>query len=112
MVYSDMSWRVEFIDDGVAAKLSNFPKDIRARFERIVWMIEEHGLERIREPYVRHLEGRLWEMRMKGKDGIARAAYVTATGKRVVVVHVFGKKTEKTPRRDIEIALRRAKEVT
>ena len=47
---------------------------------------------------------------MKGKDGIARAAYVTASGGRVVVVHVF-EKTQKTPRREIEAALRRAKEV-
>jgi phage-related protein len=47
---------------------------------------------------------------MKGRDGIARAAYVAA-GERVVVVHVFVKKTQKTPRRDIEMALRRAKEV-
>lgn len=39
------------------------------------------GLERLRELYVKHLEGRLWEMRMKGKDGIARAAYVTAAGR-------------------------------
>ena len=50
-------------------------------------------------------------MRMKGRDGIARAAYVTARGQRVVVVHVFGKKTQKTPRREIGIALQRAKEV-
>ena len=50
-------------------------------------------------------------MRLKGKDGIARAAYVTASGRRVVVVHVFAKKTRKTPRHDIETALRRAKEV-
>ena len=48
---------------------------------------------------------------MKGRDGIARAAYVTATGRRVVVVHVFGKKTQKTPRREIDLALKRAKEV-
>lgn len=48
---------------------------------------------------------------MRGKDGIARAAYVTATGRRVVVVHVFPKKTQKIPRRDIETPLRRAKEV-
>lgn len=66
----------------------------------------------MREPYVKHLEGSLWEMRMKGKDGIGRAAYVTATGRRVVVVHVSVKKTQKTPRREIETALRRAKEVT
>jgi phage-related protein len=65
----------------------------------------------VREPYVKHLEGLLWEMRMKGKDGIARAAYVTAKGRRVVVVHVLTKKTQKTPRRDVETALRRAKEV-
>jgi phage-related protein len=68
-------------------------------------LIESEGLERIREPYVKHLEGRLWEMRMRGRDGIARAAYVTAVGKRVVVVRVFRKKTQKTPRREIELAL-------
>ncbi|WP_371673828.1 type II toxin-antitoxin system RelE/ParE family toxin [Neorhizobium sp. T25_27] len=50
-------------------------------------------------------------MRMRGRDGIARAAYVTASGQRIVVLHVFQKKTQKTPRREIEIALRRAKDV-
>ena len=50
-------------------------------------------------------------MRMKGKDGIARAAYVTASGRRVVVVHVFVKKTQKTPRREIDYALKKAREV-
>ena len=74
-------------------------------------LIQSHGLERMREPYIRHLEGPVWEMRMKGRDGIARAAYVTASGKRVVIVHVFVKKTQTTPRREIETALRRAKEV-
>lgn len=48
---------------------------------------------------------------MKGKDGIARAVYVTARGRRVVVVHVFVKKTEKTPRREIDIAQKKAEEV-
>ncbi len=85
--------------------------DIWAGFLRLSRLIESHGLEKVHEPYVKHLTGPLWEMRMKGKDGIARAAYVTASGRRVVVVHVFRKKTQKTPRREIEIALRRAKEV-
>lgn len=88
------------------------PADIVASFIRIMELIESHGLERMREPYVKHLEGPVWEMRMKGRDGIARAAYVTARGKRVVVVHVFPRKTQKTPRREIDTALRRAKEVT
>jgi phage-related protein len=105
-------WRIEFLDDRVMSALGAFPNDIRASFERIVAMIEAHGIQRMREPYVKHLEGPVWEMRMKGRDGIARAAYVTATGRRVVVVHVFAKKTHKTPRREIEMALKRAKEVT
>lgn len=105
-----MTWTVQFLDAGVKAALAALPRDIRARFERIVNLIQDHGLENVREPYVKHLEGSLWEMRMKGKDGIARAAYVTAAGHRVVVVHVFVKKSRKTPRREIETALRRAKE--
>ena len=106
-----MDWTVVFLDQGVQSRMEEMPADIRARFERIVGLIVAHGLERVREPYVKHLEGHLWEMRMKGRDGIARAAYVTASGKRVVVVHVFPKKTQKTPRREIEYALKRAKEV-
>ena len=106
-----MTWTVEFLDEAVRDQLTAQPADIRASFRRIVELIGAVGLEKVREPYVRHLEGPLWEMRMKGKDGIARAAYVTARGRRVVVVHVFTKKTQKTPRRDMETALRRAKEV-
>jgi phage-related protein len=96
----------------VKAELERLPVDIQASFLRISRLIEAEGLERMREPYVKHLEGPLWEMRMKGKDGIARAAYVTATGRRVVVVRVFAKKTQKAPRRETELALKRAKEVT
>ena len=88
------------------------PVDIQARFERIVRLIQSYGLEKVHEPYVKHLEGRLWEMRMKGKDKIARALYVTVIDRRVVIVRVLIKKTKKTPRREIDLALNRAKEVT
>jgi phage-related protein len=50
-------------------------------------------------------------MRLTGRDGIARALYITATGRRVVVVRAFTKKTEKTPRAEIDLALRRARDV-
>ena len=53
--------------------------------------------------------GRLWEMRLNGRTGTARALYVAAAGRRVVIVRVFTKKTEKTPRREIDMALSRAK---
>lgn len=106
-----MSWSVGFLNEEVRGELEALPKDIIASFLRITRLIEANGLEKVHEPYIKHLEGPLWEMRMKGRDGIARAAYVTATGRRVVVVRVFLKKTQKTPRREIELALKRAKEV-
>ena len=80
-----------------------------ARLARIALLIEEKGLDRVGEPHVKHLEGRLWEIRMKGKSGISRALYVTAANRRVVIVRVFIKKTERTPRHEIDLALSRAK---
>src|SRR6266699_5757901 len=106
-----MTWSVEVLDTRVRDEIEALPADMRARFRRIVELIQHHGLELMREPHVKHLEGPLWEMRMKGKDGISRAMYVTARGRRVVVVRVFVKKTQKTPRREIDLALEQAKEV-
>ena len=106
-----MSWQVEFLNEAAQAEVDALPVDIRARFARVRDLIESHGLERVGEPHVKHLEGKLWEMRMKGKDGIARSLYVTAKGKRVIVLRSFVKKTQKTPRREIELALDRAKEL-
>ena len=85
---------------------------MRARFIRIAQLIETVGLENVREPHIKHLENKLWEIRLKGKDGISRALYVTAHEKRVVVVRAFIKKTQKTPRKEIKLALERAKEIT
>lgn len=106
-----MSWSVVFLNETVQAELDALPRDFRARFERISNLIQTFGIERVHEPYIKHLEDRLWEMRLKGKDGIARAIYVTAVGRHVVVLRVFTKKTQKTPRREIELARQRAKEV-
>ncbi len=107
-----MNWTVETLNGAVDRELEALPVDQRAKFLRIAELIESKGLDRVREPYVKHLEGLLWEIRMRGRDGISRALYVTARERRVVVVRVFVKKTQKTPRREINLALERAKEVT
>jgi phage-related protein len=109
--HEDVTWIVEILDPRVREELEVLPADMKARFRRIVELIQSHGLERMHEPHIKHLQGPLWEMRMKGRDGISRAMYVTAKGRRVVVVRVFVKKTQKTPQREIDLALERAKEV-
>ena len=65
------------------------------------------GPQQVHEPYVKHLEGKLWEMRLNGKDGIARALYFAQVGRRLCVVRVFVKKTQKTPRNEVRLALHR-----
>jgi phage-related protein len=107
-----VTWSFVFVNIEAQAELDALPLDVRASFERIVGLVQTFGLERVREPYIKHIEGAIWEMRLRGRDGIARALYVTATGRRVVILRVFAKKTQKTPRREIELARRRAEEVT
>jgi hypothetical protein len=68
-----MGWVVGFLNEEVKASLDAFSLDIRASFQRISELIQSHGLDRVGEPYVKHLEGPLWEMRMKGRSGTARA---------------------------------------
>ena len=101
-----MRWHVELTEEA-EAEIDALPADMRARFLRIAELLQELGPQRVREPHVKHLEGKLWEMRMTGRGGIARAIYVAAQGRRLIVIRVFIKKTQKTPRREIEIALQR-----
>ena len=84
---------------------------MRLNFDRITEIIRAEGFANMRMPHVRHLEGSLWEMRLRGRDGIARAIYVTVRHRRVVILRVFIKKSQQTPRREIVLALRRAREV-
>jgi phage-related protein len=106
-----MAWTVETLNATVDAELAALPSDMRARLVRIAELIEAVGLPRVREPHVKHVRGPIWEIRLKGQAGIARALYVTALGERVVVLRTLVKKTQKTPGGEIELALRRAKEL-
>jgi phage-related protein len=107
-----VSWKVTFLDERVEAEMEEQPADIRARFDRLRQIIADLGVAHLPPKHARHVRDRLWELRMKGKDGIARAFYVTAAGQRVVILRVFTKKTQKTPRGEIDLAMKRAEEVT
>jgi phage-related protein len=84
---------------------------LRAALTRIIERINSVGLERMGDPHVRHIEGKLWEMRPSGRRVEGRALYVAATGRRVVIVLAFLKKTRKTPDRLIRLALDRARRI-
>lgn len=75
-----MDWSVETVA-AADSEIAALPTKLRARMVRLLEMVENVGLDPLREPHVRHLEGKLWELRAKSRDGIARGIYVTATAK-------------------------------
>ncbi len=97
-------WTVETLNSAVDAEITALPKDMLAKLVRVSELIEAVGLQSLPHDMVKHLESELWEIRIKAASGISRAIYVTATGQRVVIVRVFVKKTQKTPRRELELA--------
>lgn len=88
------------------------PADMQARFLRTAELLETFGPQKVGMPHVRPIEGKLWEMRMQGRDGIARAVYAAMQGRTLLVLHVFVKKTQTTPRAAIEAARKRLEAMT
>jgi phage-related protein len=95
-----------------AYELKTIPADMQARFLHISEMLVDLGPHRVGLPHIRPLESKLWEMRMTGRDGIARAVYAAVQGRTLLVLHVLIKKTQTTPRMSIETALKRLEEST
>ena len=102
-------WIVE-TDPAAEREIKDLPDDLQSRFVHVAEMLEEFGPAQVGLPHVRPIRGKLWEMRLSGKDNIARALYFAARGRRLVVVRVFVKKSQKTPPREIKLAERRMKD--
>lgn len=103
-------WSVETLNEAVDDELTALPMDMRGRFVRVSLLIEEFGPFNVGMPHIKNLDGKLWEIRVSGRDGIGRGIYVISTGKRVIVLHVFIKKTQKTPAKALQTAIQRAKD--
>lgn len=115
MTYAD-DWTVDFYvteagDEPVAEFLRSLDQRTQVRFD---WSIEQLRLRNIqaREPLVKHLEGKLWELRRERGTNIYRMLYVLLSNRRILFLHGFQKRTRKTPRGEIEIAMRRLADIT
>ena len=88
--------------------LSSLDLKTQARFD---WSIEQLKIRNTlaKEPLVRHLEGKIWELREESSTNIYRLLYFFFTGKQIVFIHGFQKKKQKPPRREIETAIERMK---
>ena len=104
-------WSVTFFSDRVEAEILAFSPGFLARFIRYAERMENFGPD-LGMPHTRAMGGGLFELRIKAAEGIARVFYCTVVGRRIVVLHQFVKKSDKTPRKELETARRRMKEVT
>lgn len=104
------AWTVEFVSDEAGAEFEALPVDMQAKLQRAFRLVEARGLSALVMPLARPVDGRIWELRITGRDGIGRSLYAASTGRTLLVLRTFIKKTQKTPRREIEIAIRRLAE--
>jgi phage-related protein len=105
-----MNWEIIYYNEGVRLWVDSLPVGIRAYYARITGAMRQYG-PNLGMPYTRALGDELFEIRARGKEGIARIFYGTVVRGKIMILHGFVKKTEKTPRRELATAHRRLREV-
>ena len=105
-----MVFRLSYYNETVEAELDAWPVSLRARYRALTVRMEEFG-PNLGMPHTRALGNGLFEIRAKAEEGIGRAFFCTMVGRKIVILHSFIKKTDKTPKRELDIALTRQKEV-
>lgn len=105
-----MTWRIEYYNSTVEQAVLRLPARLLARYLRLTDLMNEFG-PNLDMPHTRAMGEGLFELRVKGQEGIARALYCTVVHRRIVMLHVFIKKSQKTPKRELDIAKRRLQEV-
>jgi phage-related protein len=105
-----MTWQIIYYSERVREAVFSLPSGIRADYLRLAEMMIAHGAD-LRMPHSRTMGDGLFELRPKGKEGIGRVFYCIQIGQKIVVLHSFIKKEQKTPPKELHIALRRMKEV-
>lgn len=105
-----VTWTVTFFSRRVESEILALPKGLLARFFHLAERMEMFGPS-LGMPHTRAMGDGLFELRVKAAEGIARFFYCTIVNRRIVVLHQFVKKTDKTPPRELEIAYRRIKEL-
>jgi phage-related protein len=105
-----VNWRVTFYSTRVEDASLRLPAGLLARFLRYAETMETFGPQ-LGMPHTRALGGGLYELRLRGPEGIARALYTHLADQRIAILHVFVKKTPRIPAKELETARRRLKEM-
>ena len=105
-----MAWSIAFYGSVVESSIRDMPEAFVANYLRLADAMLEFG-PNLGMPHTRAIGGGLFELRLRGREGIGRVFYCTAAGRRIVMLYSFIKKTEQTPLHDLRIARTRLLEV-
>ena len=105
-----MPYSIEYFNVRVKAEIESWPDGMLADYARLVELLAEFG-PNLRLPHSRTLGSGLFELRLKGKEGIGRAFYCFLIKQRIVILHAFVKKTKSTPEHELKLARKRMEEV-
>jgi phage-related protein len=105
-----MIYTISYYNEAVREAVDGLPLGLRARYAALTERMKVAGAN-LGEPHTDAMGSGLFELRLKSQEGIARVMYCTLVGRRIVMLHSFIKKTQKTPLGDLEIARSRLKEV-
>lgn len=104
-----MTYSIVYYSHQVQSDVLALPDTLQARYIGLTARMMEHG-PNLGLPHTDALGGGLFELRLKGVEGIARVMFCLVMNRQIAVLHVFIKKTQKTPARDLKIARLRMKE--
>ncbi|MBC5766518.1 type II toxin-antitoxin system RelE/ParE family toxin [Ramlibacter albus] len=104
-----MTWEIEYHDEKLQDAVLGLPAGLLARYLHLTDRMLEFGPD-LGMPHTRSMGDGLLELRLKSKEGIGRVFYCTLLRRRIMMLHQFVKKTEKTPPRELAVARRRIKE--
>lgn len=105
-----MGWAVKFAGKPVEREFNRLKPSLRGALIELLRTVQKGGPQSLDAHEARPLKGKMWEFRVSAEDGIGRALYVAVTGQMVLVLHIFEKKTQKTPPDAIKLAEKRLRE--
>jgi phage-related protein len=105
-----MNYIIAYYNEAVEADILTLPKTLQARYFSLTDRMEIYGAN-LGEPHTKAFGDGLFELRLKGAEGIARVFYCTQAGRRIIMLHSFVKKSQKTSPKERRIAETRMNEV-
>lgn len=104
-----MDWEIKYHDEAVQVAILALPSGLLARYLHLTDRMLQYGPD-LGMPHTRAMGSGLFEIRLKSGEGIGRVFYCTVVGRKVVMLHQFVKKSDKTPPKELAVARKRMKE--